>query len=86
MSSITVEQLEQKVIRILADLAKRAPEDLSPQDSLIDDLGIDSIQFLELFATLEEEFGFELEVNDLRPELFRSVRSVFEFVQGRVAP
>jgi acyl carrier protein len=81
----TIEQkIDHKVITIIASLSKRAPESLEMNHSLVDDLGVDSIQFLELLAMLEEEFSFELEIDDLRPELFRSVSSVIHFIKRRM--
>ncbi|MGB8954280.1 MAG: acyl carrier protein [Tumebacillaceae bacterium] len=77
--------LHQQVVDILAVVSNRAPQDVAPDAKLIDDLGIDSIQFLELFAMLEEQFGFELGLDDLRPELLATVSTVVEFVQERMA-
>ncbi|MNU09427.1 acyl carrier protein [compost metagenome] len=48
------------------------------------DLGLDSIQFMELLASLEDRFPIRLEVEDIRPELFVSVGTVLEFVQERM--
>lgn len=39
---------------------------------------------LELLAVIEEEFSFDLGVDDIRPELFRTVRSIVYFVKERI--
>jgi acyl carrier protein len=80
----TVEHVSDKVVNILAVISKKHPEELADDAALIEDLGIDSIQFLEFFSMLEERFDIQLEVEDLRPELFRTVRSVVHFVQGKI--
>ncbi len=77
-------EIEHKVLGTIASLCKRTPDALKLNDSLTNDLGVDSIQFLELLAVLEEIFSLELDVDDLRPELFRTIRSVIHFVEKRV--
>jgi acyl carrier protein len=84
MQIVSDQEIEHKVTAILASLCKRAHGDIQLNNSLVNDLGVDSIQFLELLAMLEEQFSFEMEVDDLRPELFRSVRSVIHLVKERV--
>jgi len=79
-------QIERDILELIAALSKRDPAAIKPADALVDDLGIDSIQFLELLAMLEETFGLEVEADELRPELFRSVRSVTQFVKGKIEP
>jgi acyl carrier protein len=59
-------------------------EHIKPTCSLVDDLYVDSIKFLELLAVLEETFGFELGIDDLRPELFHTASAVVQFVQRRL--
>jgi acyl carrier protein len=84
MPSITEQEIEQKVIGIIAAISKRADVTIQINDSLVDDIGVDSIQFLEILAEIEDKFMFEMNVDDLRPELFRTIRSVIYFVKGRV--
>ncbi len=79
MPSIQEDEIARQVIDVIASLCNRPPDTLELQASLFDDLGVDSIRFMELLAMLEEEFAFELDVEDLRPELFRTIRSVVHF-------
>jgi acyl carrier protein len=84
MTPITEQAIEKQVKEIIAEICKRAVETIQINDSLVDDLGVDSIRFLEMLAELEDKFMFEMDVDDLRPELFRTIRSVIHFVKGRV--
>ncbi|MFK7696334.1 acyl carrier protein [Paenibacillus sp. HJGM_3] len=86
MSNTGTETIQEKTIALIAKLCKRSPERIGVHDSLADTLHIDSIQFLELLAMLEEGFGFEIDVDDLHPDQFRSVLSVIRFVEKKVAP
>ena len=62
------------------------PEDL-PDDEVLfgEGLGASSIATLEVVAALEEEFGFEVNDDDLRVELFESVNSLVEYVESKPA-
>ncbi len=62
------------------------PEDL-PDDEVLfgEGLGASSIATLEVVAALEEEFGFGVNDDDLRVELFESVNSLVEYVESKLA-
>lgn len=79
------EDLFIKVRETIAAVAMRPTSEVELDHALVDDLGIDSIQILELLAALEDTFGFELDVDDIRPESFRSVQAVLHFVERKVA-
>lgn len=56
---------------------------LDPPDSttdLIDGGLIDSVGFMELFLLLEDEFGIQIELDDLDLDHFRSVDRLASFV------
>jgi|SRR5688500_12162829 len=46
-------------------------------------LGLDSVAILRLVAALENEFDVEIEDNVLRPELFKSVSTLSEYMASR---
>ncbi|MFH1570154.1 MAG: acyl carrier protein, partial [Gemmatimonadota bacterium] len=48
-------------------------------------MALDSIASLEIVASLEAEFGFQIPDEDLRPELFDSVATLTEYVEGRLS-
>lgn len=58
---------------------------LDENTSFIYDLVFDSIQILELFITMEEEFGIVCEPNDLNVELFDKVGSLLDFLEKKLA-
>ncbi|MFD0669984.1 acyl carrier protein [Cohnella sp. GCM10027633] len=78
-------RLERTVVEIMGQLVKRDPEEIGMEDSLLNDLQLDSLHVLELMTLLEQRFGFETEAEDLQPSVFLTVNSVVRFVRGRVA-
>ncbi len=60
-----------KVADIIADTSEIPREDITPDSHTIDDLGIDSLDFLDIVFAVDKEFGIKIpleawtqEVND----------------------
>ena len=77
-----VQRVKETVVRAL-DLQVTPAE--MPDDEVLfgGGLGASSIAVMEVVVALEEEFGFEVEDDDLRLERFESIRSIVEYVEGR---
>jgi len=68
---------------ILADIAGVPPEDVQPDRTLVDDLGIDSLTLVEVAAAVQDVF--EVEVPDEGLLELKTVRDVIALVQQVVA-
>jgi acyl carrier protein len=77
--------LQAAVIDIMAELLKRKAEDITLEQSLLNDLYLDSLHVLELLTLLEQRFGFETDAEDLQPHVFSTVESVVTFVREKAA-
>ena len=60
-----------KVADIISDTSEIPREDITPESHTIDDLGIDSLDFLDIVFAIDKEFGIKIpleawtqEVND----------------------
>ncbi len=72
--------------RIRSIVAEQLGVDLSevtPEASIFDDLGADSLDVVELVMTLEDEF--DIEVPDEDVEGMRTIGDVERYVEARVA-
>jgi len=65
MSDLTNESVTTRVARCVAQVLAKSPEEISPTSRLIQDLGADSLDLVELMYVLEDEFGMHLEKQDL---------------------
>jgi len=72
----------EKVKEIVVEQLGVNPEDLSMQSSLIDDLGADSLDIVELIMALEEEFN--LEISDEDAEKINTMGDVVDYIKNRV--
>ncbi len=69
----------EKVKGIVVEQLGVKPEDLSLQTSLIEDLGADSLDIVELIMALEEEF--DIEISDEDAEKISTVGDVVEYIK-----
>ena len=75
-------ELKQKIIETL-NLIDVTPEDINEDDQLIGgDLGIDSIDVLELVMMLEKDYGIEITTKELGVKVFTSVAALAQYVQA----
>ena len=57
------------------------PDEIDDDEPLFGEgLGADSIASLKIVFALEEEFGFEVDDEDLQVELFNSVRTLSQYI------
>jgi len=62
------EELKEKVIALVAETLDRDAAIVTPDASLIDDLGAESIDFLDIVFRLERNFGIKIPRGELFPE------------------
>ena len=74
-SEHTFEELAQHVIKAIAEV-KEIPEDTIKLDSTFDDLGVDSLDAMEMLFLMEEQF--DVNMPDTVVRAMRNVRQVVE--------
>lgn len=67
-----------KIVEILTELGA---ENITPAAALRDDLGLDSLQMVNLLITIEEVFQIELEETDIDPTSLRTVEDVISLTK-----
>ncbi|OPY89470.1 MAG: acyl carrier protein [Syntrophus sp. PtaU1.Bin208] len=74
-------ELRNKIIETL-NLMDVAPEDIPLDDPLIGtELGLDSIDVLELVMMLEKDYGVVVDSKELGMKVFASLRNLAQYVQ-----
>ena len=75
-------ELKNEIINVL-NLEGVKPEDIATDDELFGGgLGLDSIDALELIVLLEKNYGIKLKDPAQGKEIFRSVRTMAEYIQA----
>jgi acyl carrier protein len=71
-----ISELKVKIIETLG-LIDVSPEDIKDEERLVGgDLGIDSIDVLELVMMIEKDYGVKIESKELGVKVFASVRAL----------
>jgi acyl carrier protein len=78
-----IANLKKQIIEAL-NLKHLKPEDIGDDQSLfVEGLGLDSIDALELIVLLQQHYNIRLENPQDGPKIFRSVKSIAEFIQSK---
>ena len=74
--------LFEKVRDILAEQLEIDPETITMDTNILEDLEADSLDFVELVTSIEDEF--DIVITDESVGDFKTVRQVVEFLEDRV--
>ena len=58
-----------KVADIISDTSEIPREDIKPESHTIDDLGIDSLDFLDIVFAVDKEFGIKIPLEEWTQEV-----------------
>jgi acyl carrier protein len=72
--------IEARVKKIIVEQLGVKEEDVTPNASLVDDLGADSLDTVELVMALEEEF--ETEIPDEDAEKIATVQQITDYIKS----
>ena len=78
-----MDDIEQKVKKIIAEQLGIKEEDIKNESSFIEDLGADSLTTVEMSLALED--AFDIEIPDTEQENLRTVQQAIDFVKAAVA-
>ena len=74
---ISDDELRQKVVAVLAKEFELDPRNMTPDATLYDDLGLDSLDAVDMVVVLEKSFGMKL----TDEEALRSIRTMEDLFQ-----
>ena len=80
---MTTDSIRKQVDQIVADEFELDAATITPGSDLYDDLGLDSLDAIDLVVALEKNFGFKVEEGAARK--IRKLEQLYEFVQERVS-
>jgi acyl carrier protein len=76
--------LERKVRTILADVLMTDKRNIRRENTLVDDLGADSIDFVEIVMELEKTFGITIRDDEAEQLNEWTVGDLYKFVEGKL--
>lgn len=75
------EELRRKVVETLAEEFELDPEKMTPEATLYDDLGLDSLDAVDMVVALEKAFGMKL-TDEQALRSIRTMDDLFKFLTG----
>jgi acyl carrier protein len=73
--------VQDKVIKIVSEKLDVDKDEVVPKASLVDDLGADSLDLVELVMTMEEEF--DIEISDEDAETLLTIQDAINYIEAR---
>ena len=71
--------MEEKIIELIADKLCKKKEQISLESRLVEDLGADSLDVVELIMAFEDEFGVALPDEDI--EKMKTVADIINYIK-----
>jgi acyl carrier protein len=66
MKLMDIKEIEKKVMEVLADRASMDVQQITLQSRLVDDLGLDSLDAVEMVFEFEETYGIDIPDDQIR--------------------
>ena len=73
------DNIRQKVVEVIAEEFELDSEELTPEATLYDDLGLDSLDAVDLVVALEKSFGVKL-ANEEAVKAVRTMGDLFDLI------
>ena len=68
-----------KLFEILSEYSEVSPENINEQTKIVEDLGLDSFALLSMIVDIENEYGIDLQNQDL--STFKTWGDLIKFLQ-----
>lgn len=75
---LTLKMIEERIILVLNLYDKIDPEKLKVESHFMKDLGLDSLDHVEIIMAVEDEFGFE--IPDMDSERLYTVKDLIQYI------
>lgn len=79
---MTREEIKETVNKFLVEDLEVEPEKLFEEAALKDDVGIDSLDFVDIVVIVEETFGFKIKAEEMSE--VRTLSQFYDYIEGKV--
>jgi len=82
-AKFVMSNIDERVLKMVAEQLGVKEEDVKPDSSFVDDLGADSLDTVELIMALEEEF--DTEIPDEDAEKLATVQDAIDYINNNLS-
>lgn len=76
-----MDEIELKVKSVIAEKIGKSPNEIRDDATFIEDLGLDSLDLVDMIMKLEEEFGISIPDEDL--DKIRTVKDAINYIKAK---
>lgn len=76
--------MENKVVEIIEKVTGFKELNNNKDIDLLENEILDSLAFIELITTLEDEFNIELQPTQIKPDTWRKVETIINLVENKI--
>jgi acyl carrier protein len=76
-----MDEIELKVKSVIAEKIGKSPSEIRDDATFIEDLGLDSLDLVDMIMKLEEEFGISIPDEDL--DKIRTVKDAINYIKAK---
>lgn len=80
---MTREEIKETVNKFLVEDLEVEPEKLFEEAALKEDVGIDSLDFVDIVVIVEETFGFKIKAEEMSE--VRTLSQFYDYIEGKVS-
>ena len=77
-----IDEIIEKTNRFLIDEIEVDPDQISPEADLREDLGIDSLDFVDIVVLVERNFGFKLKAEEMTQ--VKTLEAFYRFIDHKL--
>ncbi len=77
---MTEEEIEKKVNEVFEESFEISPDRLKPEMQIFDDLGLDSLDIVDLIVALQKKFKVQIR-DDERVRQIRKLEDIYRFIE-----
>lgn len=70
--------MEQKIVKLIAEKLNKKVEEVKMESRLVEDLGADSLDVVELVMSFEDEFGISLPDEDVAK--LKTIKDIVDYI------
>jgi acyl carrier protein len=79
---MTIEKIEEIVNNFLIDELEVDADKVQPEANLKTDLGIDSLDFVDIVVIVERNFGFKIKADEMAN--VRTLNDFYEYIENKI--
>ena len=80
---MATQEIQDRITAFMVDELEIAPEKITAEALMKEDLGIDSLEVVDVVVLVEKEFGVKIKAEDFK--VLKTIEQLTDFISGKIA-